>query len=196
MKKNTKFTFLLLIAAFFALPLCAQFSADMVFTLSGKQKSFKVFNDVNRYRYEFNEDRQEGVVIVDNTKNEVYILMPKQKMAIKSTPSSKMSMSTDPLKIYDYYLQDGAKEKIIGKEEVNGYQCIKKELCSETNQLLQTLWFSEKYDFPVKIVSNIDVTGKTEMELKDIKPWPPQESKFIVPEAYTVMDQAAMIPEY
>ena len=41
-----------------------------LFTLSGIEKDFKIFSDINRYRYEFNEAK------------EVFILMPQQKMAI------------------------------------------------------------------------------------------------------------------
>jgi outer membrane lipoprotein-sorting protein len=189
---------LILLFAFclFVFPLAAQFTGNMLFTFSGKQMNFKVFNDRNRYRYEFNEDGQEGVVIVLNNSKEVFILMPQQKMAIRSTSTSQMSMSTDPLKIYDYYLEKGGSEKTIGHENVNGYDCLKKELYGENNQLLQTMWFSEKYNFPIKIVSHIDISGKTQMELKDLKPWSPDETKFKIPQGYTVMDQAAMMPEY
>lgn len=186
---------LLLLTIFIALQLFAQFSATMVFTLSNKQKTMTVFSDVNRYRYEFNEDGQEGVVIVNNLQNEVFVLMPKQKVAMKSAPTSIMSMGTDPLKIYDYYVEKGATEKIIGNEKVNGYDCVKKELYDEHNNLLHTLWFSEKYNFPLKMVSNIDVSGNTEMEINDIKSWIPQNSMFSIPPGYTIMDQSTMMPD-
>ncbi len=166
-----------------------QFQANMFFTLSGVEKEFKVFSDENRYRYEFNEDGQEGVVIVLNETNQVFMLMPQQKMAIRTTPTSRMSMGNDPLKLYEYQVDQGGVEKVIGNEEINGYDCIKKELYGENNQLLYTMWYSEEYKFPVKIISHIDAAGTTSMELKDIEPWAPNDASFVIPDGYSIMDQ-------
>lgn len=173
-----------------------QFQANMHFILSGIEKDFKVFSDENRYRYEFNEDGQEGVVIVLNETNEVFVLMPQQKMAIKTTSSSQMSMANDPVKLYEYQVGAGGKEKIVGHETINGYKCTKKELYGESNQLLYTMWYSEEYNFPIKIVSHMDVAGTTNMELKEIKSWTPDESSFSIPEGYMIMNQATMMPEH
>lgn len=173
-----------------------QFEARMHYILSGIEKDFKVYSDVNRYRYEFNEDGQEGIVIVLNKTNEVFVLMPQQMMVFKTNSSSQMSMANDPVKQYEYQQGQGAKEKVIGKEEVNGYSCIKKELYNESEQLLYTLWFSEEYHFPIKIISHIDVTGTTSMELKNIQSWIPDDAKFSIPEGYMVMDQQTMMPEH
>ena len=188
------FTICLLAVTSMSLP--AQFSATMIYTLSGMQRSFKVFGDENRYRYEFTEDGQEGVVIVLNQTGEFFLLMPQQKMAIRSGSITQMSMSTDPLKQYEYFINEGATEKVTGKEKVNGYDCIKKELRNivrdeygEVNQLLFTLWYSEELKFPVKMLSHIDGTGSSGMELKDIKTWAPKEDSFNIPEGYTVIDQ-------
>ncbi len=173
-----------------------QFQATMKYTLSGKEKHFKVFNDENRYRYEFNEDGQEGVVIVLNKTGEVYILMPQQKMAMKTISTSMMSMANDPVSAYDYQLQQGGIEKEVGREVINGIDCVKKELYTESNQLLYTIWYSEKYAFPIKMVSHMDVTGNTSMELTDIKDWTPDDASFSIPEGYTIMDQKTMMPEH
>ncbi|MCK4676680.1 MAG: DUF4412 domain-containing protein [Bacteroidales bacterium] len=173
-----------------------QFQANMLFTLSNIQKEFKVFSDENRYRYEFNEDGQEGVIIVLNETNEVFVLMPQQKLAITTIPTSMMSMGNDPIKLYEYQVDQGGTEKVIGNEEVNGYDCVKKELYGENNQLLYTMWYSDKYGFPIRIVSHIDVAGTTSMELKDIKSWTPDDASFTIPAGYTIMDQQSMMPEH
>lgn len=173
-----------------------QFQATMNYTLSSKGKEFKIFNDQNRYRYEFNEDGQEGVVIVLNKTGEVFVLMPQQKMAMKTISTSMMSMANDPVSAYDYQLKQGGIEKVIGNEDVNGIDCIKKELYTESNQLLYTIWYSEKYAFPIKMISHMDVTGNTSMELTDIKDWTPDDASFSVPEGYTIMDQKTMMPQY
>ena len=173
-----------------------QFQATMKYTLSNKEKEFKVFSDENRYRYEFNEDGQEGVVIVLSKTGEVFILMPQQKMAMKTISTSMMSMANDPVLAYEYQVEQGGTEKVIGNEKVNGIDCIKKELYNDSNQLLYTIWYAEKYDFPIKMVSHIDVSGNTNMELKDIKDWTPDEASFMIPEGYMIMDQKTMIPEH
>jgi hypothetical protein len=186
----------LVILLFCSNTVSGQFQANMLFTLSNIQKEFKVFSDENRYRYEFNEDGQEGVIIVLNETNEVFVLMPQQKLAITTIPTSMMSMGNDPIKLYEYQVDQGGTEKVIGNEEVNGYDCVKKELYGENNQLLYTMWYSEKYGFPIKIVSHIDVAGTTNMELKDIKPWTPDDASFTIPAGYTIMDQQSMMPEH
>lgn len=173
-----------------------QFQANMHFILSGIEKDFKVFSDQDRYRYEFNEDGQEGVVIVLNGSNEVFVLMPQQKMAIKTISSSQMSMANDPVKLYEYQVGAGGKEKNVGHEMINGYDCNKKELYGESDQLLYTMWYSEKYNFPIKIVSHMDVAGTTNMEISDIEDWTPADSYFKIPEGYMVMDQQTMMPEH
>lgn len=173
-----------------------QFQATMKYTLSNEEKEFKVFSDENRYRYEFNEDGQEGVVIVLSETGEVFVLMPQQKMAMKTISTSIMSMANDPLLAYEYQVEQGGTEKVIGNEEVNGINCIKKELYNDSNQLLYTIWYAEKYDFPIKMVSHIDVAGNTNMELKDIQDWIPDDTHFVIPEGYMIMDQKTMIPEH
>jgi outer membrane lipoprotein-sorting protein len=197
--KDLKFIrqlFLISLLSFLSVQTFGQFQANMHFILSGIEKDFKVFNDENRYRYEFNEDGQEGVVIVLNESQEVIILMPQQKMAIKTIAASQMSMANDPVKLYEYQVKEGGKEKVIGKETINGYDCTKKELYGSGDQLLYTMWYSEEYDFPIKIVSYIDVAGTTNMELKEIKSWTPDEASFSIPEGYMIMDQATMMPEH
>ncbi len=173
-----------------------QFQATMHFIMSGDEKEFKVFSDENRYRYEFNEDGQEGIIIVLNDSEEVIILMPQQKMAIKTKASSQMSMASDPLKLYEYQVKEGGKEKAIGTETVNGCKCTKNELYGANGQLLYTMWYSIDYQFPIKIVSHIDVSGTTSMEMKDIKDWTPDDAMFIIPEGYRIMDQESMMPEH
>ncbi|MBN1251292.1 MAG: hypothetical protein JXR51_00485 [Bacteroidales bacterium] len=187
--RNLKLVLLISILCTLSINAFSQFEAKMQFTLSGVKKDFKVFSDKNRYRNEFNEDGQEGIIIVLNQPKKVFVIIPQQKMAIKTNPYSPMSMGNDPLKLYEYQLDLGGTEKIIGNETVNGYDCVKKELYGESKQLLYTMWYSNKYSFPIKIVSHIDVAGDTNMELKDIKSWTADEAGFKIPEGFTIMEQ-------
>ena len=172
-----------------------QFTAEMHFKTSGKERVFQIYSDGSNYRYEFNEDGQEGIVIVPEGADHIFVLMPQQKMAIKSSASSEMSMSTDPVKQYDYWLNDGSTEKIVGEENVNGIDCIKKELWNiqkdeygEVNQHLFTVWYSKEYNFPVKMENYIDGSGSSGMELTNIKPWEPNADSFKVPGDYKTME--------
>ncbi len=187
---------LLLIASFFVLPLFAQFTAKMVFTNMGKERVFTVFSSDDGYRYEFNEDGQKGVVIVKNDSRQVIILMPQQKMAMISPAESPMSMGTDPLKSFEYYQKSGILKE-IGKEKINGIECTKSVLYNKDNpsQVMFTLWYSDKYKFPMKMINHIDGTGDSEMELRDVKPWTPDANSFSIPEGYQIMDMGTMMPK-
>lgn len=175
----------------------AQFSADMIIHNNEDERTFRIFCDENRYRYEFDQDGQEGILIALNDTEEFYLLLPSQKTAFKSDGSSQMTMSTDPVRQYEYYTGD-AEEVIAGRENVNGYPCLKKELrkikkdeFGTSNQLMYTIWYSEELKFPVKMKNHIDGTGNS-FELKNIEDWTPQKSSFQVPEEYRIIDQSMM----
>ena len=181
------------------LPLSAQFKAKMVFNTMGKERAFTVYSSDAGYRYEFNEDGQEGVVIVKTGSKEVIILMPQQKMAMKSPAESPMSMGSDPLKSYEYYQKDGTLKE-LGKETINGVECTKSELWNITgneygqvNQKMFTMWYSEKYKFPVKMINHIDGSEGSGMELRDIEPWTPDSHSFSIPEGYQIMEMGDMM---
>ena len=75
-----------------------QFTAKMLYKMSGKNGEFQIYSDGNNYRYEFNEDGQQGVVIVPDGAKQIFILMPQQKMAIKTNATSQMSISSRSFK--------------------------------------------------------------------------------------------------
>ncbi len=157
--------------------------------------NFKLYSDGSNYRYEFNEDGQDGIVIVPNDAKQIFILMPQQKMAIKTNSTSQMSMGRDPLKQYEYWLNEGATEEIVGNDKINGIDCIKKELHNikkdeygEVNQHLFTIWYSEKYKFPIKMENYIDGSNSSGMELTDIEAWTPNVDSFKVPDGYKMME--------
>ena len=175
----------------------SQFKADMHNIMGGQEKILKFFCDNGSYKYEFVEDGQQGVFISKSGASEVIILMPQQNMAMKLAVGSPMAMANDPVKAYEYYRENG-NVKEFGKETVDGIECIKTEIWNKdenANQKLFTIWFSEKYKFPVKITNNIDLSGQTEMILKNIEPWTSGPDSFAVPEGYQIMDQSQMVPQ-
>ncbi|HUX56530.1 MAG TPA: DUF4412 domain-containing protein [Bacteroidales bacterium] len=191
---------LMFVVSLFFLPLSAQFKAKMVFNNLGQARSFKVFSADEGYRYEFNENGQEGVVIVKKDSPEILILMPQQKMAMKGSAGSSMSMGNDPVSAYQYYEKDGT-VKEIGSETINGVKCTKSELWNITGdeygqvtQKMFTVWTSDKYKFPMKIINHIDGSQGSGMELRDIEPWTPDAKSFSIPEGYQVMEMPDMMP--
>jgi hypothetical protein len=187
---------LLVTVSLFVLPLLAQFKAKMVFNTMGKERIFTVFSSDAGYRYEFNEDGQEGVIIVTKGLPQVIILMPQQKMAMKSAAGSPMSMGSDPLQSYEHHKAMGLLKE-VGKETVNGIECTKFVLWNKENssQKMYTVWLSDKYQFPIKMVNHIDGSAESGMEIKDIEAWTPNSNSFSIPEGYQIMDMGNMMQE-
>jgi outer membrane lipoprotein-sorting protein len=173
--------------------LSAQFKGKMNFNSAGKTRSFTVYSANEGYRYEFNEDGQQGVVIVKSNSQQVIILMPQQKMAMKSSPDNPMSMMNDPLKAFEHY-KTGGILKETGKETINGIPCIRSELFNKENpsQKMFTMWYSDKYKFPMKMVNHIDGSQNSGMEMSDVEPWTPDPQSFEIPAGYQVMNVPGM----
>ncbi len=178
----------LFIFSLLILPLSAQFKAKMVFNTMDKQRDFIVYSADDGYRYEFNEDGQEGIILVEKGSQQLIILMPQQKMAMKSAARSPMSMASDPLQSYEYHKATGILKE-VGKETLNDIECTKFELWNKENssQKMYTVWLSDKYEFPIKMVNHIDGVEGTGMELKNIEPWTPNADSFSIPESYQVI---------
>ncbi|MFO7852053.1 MAG: hypothetical protein ACQERS_11465 [Bacteroidota bacterium] len=185
----------LFVASLLALPVFSQFKAKMYFTSMGQERVFNVYSADAGYRYEFNENGQEGVIISRKGSPEIVILMPQQKMAMKGSATDPMSMGNDPVASYHYYQEQGL-IKVEGEETVNGIPCTRSGLYNEDNpdQKMYTVWTSEEYQFPIKLINHISGSDETAMELKDLQPWTPEAKSFEIPEGYQVMDMPKMKP--
>lgn len=177
------------------LPAEAQFRAKMYFTSMGKDHVFTVYSADAGYRYEFNENGQEGVIIAKTGSPDIYILMPQQNMAMKSSATDKMSMGNDPVAAYKYY-QDEGLMKVEGQETINGISCTRSGLWNKDNpdQKMFTVWTSDEYNMPIKMINHIDGSSDgSVMEIREIEPWTPDPGYFEVPEGYQLMDMPAMM---
>ncbi|MDF1559864.1 MAG: hypothetical protein P1P83_06620 [Bacteroidales bacterium] len=186
---------LFLTVSLLVLPISGQFKAKMYFTSMGKDHVFTVYSAEAGYRYEFNEDGQEGVIIAKNGSSDIIILMLQQKMAMKSAADDKMSMGNDPVATFKHY-QDEGLMKVEGKETVNGIPCTRSGLWNKDNpdQKMFTIWTSEAYNFPIKLTNHISASDDTTMELKEIEPWSPDPESFEIPAGYLVMEMPNMMP--
>ena len=182
-------------ACLLAIPLSGQFKAKMYFTSMSKDHVFTIYSADAGYRYEFNENGQAGVIIAKNGSPDIIILMPQQKMAMKSSATDKMSMGNDPIAAFRYYQEEGLM-KVEGQETVNGIPCTRSGLWNKKNpdQKMFTIWTSEEYNMPVKMINHIDISGEAAMELREIEPWTPDPGYFEVPTGFQVMDMTGIQP--
>ena len=171
----------------------AQFSATMKNVVSGKERTYQVYSDGEKYRYDFVEDGINGVVIVEPSKSKTSILMPEKKYVHYTETSSVESRSNDPVQAV-MTIKDRYYEKILNEEIIAGFTCTKSELFAG-DQKVFTLWFSEELNFPLRIENNM---GKdTYMELSEIKIQDVDANKFIIAKDYTEVDDRMrpIIPE-
>lgn len=188
-----KITFLAL--AILLLPLIspAQWQADMVSSISGGEQQYKVYSDIDHYRYEFIQDGKNGVVIVTPAEKSTAIMLIDEKKVHYTKTDGMMSRMNDPVQAYNSYKKYGG-EKIIGEETVEGYNCTKKTIFDGEKELF-TQWFSEELNFPVKLIGHW--AEDTYMQLSNIQKWDPDQTKFEVPADYTEVDEKLrpVIPE-
>jgi hypothetical protein len=183
MKKLTTLLISSIILIGCSITLKAQFIADMHLSKSDEEGIYQVYHDGTNYRYEFEEEGTPLVVIVHPQKNKTHILFPEKKMFQGMGTQTTRSLSNDPVQT-TRYMEEAFTVKTLGKEKINGFECEKREIYSE-NQLLNTNWYSEKLQFPVKIKQPNQYT----MELKNIKQKKPDNAMFQIPADYTLVDR-------
>ncbi len=174
----------LLLAGMISGEVSAQFSADMLNVLQGKEHHYKLFSDGLKYRYEFMENGVEGIVIVDPEAKNTHILIPEKKYVMIIEYLSMQAMMNDPYQSFMYYKNNyGSTES--GREEIHGMDTRLIEVMANGTGLF-TCWFSDQLNFPVKLVNN--QAENTYMELSNIRTGPVDAVLFDVPEGYTEVD--------
>jgi len=171
----------------------AQFTGDMVFNANDQERQFKVYSAEAGYRYDFEERGSKGAVIVKAGSKDVIVLMPDQKMAMINPAGSAMSMNSDPLQAFEKYEDEGTlKEE--GEETINGVVCTKSTMWSKKNpgQKMYTIWISEMHKFPMKMIDHMEGSEGSEMEMKNVEDWNPDNSLFEIPEDYQMIDIPGM----
>ena len=170
-----------------------QWQANMINSISGGEKHYKVYSNLNQYRYEFDEDGMSGVVIANPETNISAIMLLDEKKVHYTATDGRLSSMNDPVQAYNNYKAHG-EEKIIGNETINGYECIKKEL-HQGDQKLFTQWFSEELNFPVKLTGHW--AENTYMQLNDVQDWDVDPDLFVVPDDFIEVDDNLdpVIPE-
>ena len=171
----------------------SQFKANMENVISGDKELYSVYSDKTQYRYDFTQDGQKMIIIVKPELNKTLILLPDKKLYMQQTCDGMMSRQNDPVQAYTL-MKATYTEKDAGKENVEGFECSKKEIYADNDKII-TAWYSESLNFPVKMVNHL--YENTYMNLKDIQSWKPDQGFFKVPDDYTEVDDRMrpVIPE-
>ncbi len=172
-----------------------QWQADMVMsTTLAPGDQYKVYSDLVQYRYEFNQDGMNGVVITNPSTNVTAIILVDEKKVHYTKTDGMMSSMNDPVQAYNSTKIYG-EEKILGEENISGYDCIKKAIYIDEKEIY-TQWFSEELNFPVKMVQNLGEESGF-VQLENIEDWAVDPSLFEVPDDYIEVDenQNPVIPE-
>ncbi len=172
-----------------------QWQADMNMASSAAPgDQYKVYSDLVQYRYEFNQDGMDGVVITNPSTNVTAVMLVGEKKVHYTKSDGMMSAMNDPVQAYNATKIYG-EEKILGEENISGYDCIKKAIYYD-GKVLYTQWFSEELNFPVKLEQNLgEEIGLVQLE--NIEKWKVDPSFFEVPGDYIEVDENLnpVIPE-
>lgn len=175
--------FMLLLLPVFCM---SQWQAEMTSTISGGEQHYKVYSDLGQYRYEFNQDGMNGVVISNPSTNVTAIILVDEKKVHYTETDGMMSSMNDPVQAYNATKVYG-EEKILGEENMLGFDCIKKAIYMDGKELY-TQWFSEELNFPLKLEQNLgEEIGLVQLE--NIKDWKVDPSFFEVPADYIEVDE-------
>jgi len=174
-------------------PMPQPFSADFATTSAagGQMSSGKIYFSLPKMRMESSSKGQEAIIIMDQSIQTVYILMPAQRMYIESRTNQENPMMRQGPKAptsFDPSHPCGANVTCnkVGAETVNGRVCDKWVTTSASGT--STAWVDQKLTFPIKTQS---ANGEI-WQLTNIKEGKPDASLFQLPAGYRKMDIPGM----
>jgi outer membrane lipoprotein-sorting protein len=174
-------------------PMSQPFSADFTTTSGrgGEMSSGKIYFSLPKMRMESSSKGQEAIIIMDQSIQTVYILMPAQHMYIESHTNQENPMMRQGPKAptsFDPSHPCGANVTCnkVGTETVNGRACDK--WVTTGTKGTSTTWIDQKLIFPIKTQS---ANGEI-WQLTNIKEGKPDASLFELPVGYRKMDIAGM----
>lgn len=170
-----------------------QFTATMTNTVKETARIFKVYSNLDQYRYEFDESGMKGIVIASPQENSMWLLMPDEKYIYKTTSDDFRMVSNDPVAGIKMYAAYGEVKK-TGNEKVSGYDCEITEYYQGDTKVY-TAWHAPDLNFIIKATNHM--AEDSYMELTDIRKWEVDPSMFIQPEDYTEVDDRMrpIVPE-
>ncbi len=131
--------------------MAASFTADLVTTEKGETKTEKFYFMDPYYRMEVVEDGKPMVVIADRKKNVHLFLQMEEKVFFEIPSDDFRILMNDPFKASEY-MAVKYESRVEGHGKINGINCEKLVLTAQGKKI-QTSWFSDKLNFPVKLVN-------------------------------------------
>lgn len=167
----------------------AQFTAVLTKTDRGNKKVYEVKSDGTKYRYDFEEDGKQGVVIVNQETNQTAILFPEKKFIRYIETTSPFSGLMDPNQAFKQ-LGKTYTEKNAGSEKINGLDAEKIEIYADDSKII-TGWYSNDLKFLLKMIHH--TRENTFVELTNIEHKKVDPNVFSIPADYVEVDDQMRI---
>ncbi|MFH1656032.1 MAG: DUF4412 domain-containing protein [Candidatus Omnitrophota bacterium] len=187
-------TVLICLLGFATLALASEFTADVVDSNNGKEKS-RIFVKGSKRRTETDLRNGEKIIIIsDSETGSVYHLRSEQKICTETSREQAFS-AMDILfggKLEE--LNKASEKKDLGIETINGYVCDKYEIINHVTKERTIEWCSKKLGYSIKTIYNSPHGEVSITELKNIKEGPIDDSLFEVPEDYKKISMPTVDP--
>lgn len=132
--------------------LADSFTADMLWKTEGKpDQNSKFFFMEHLYRYEITKGEQSIRFIVDRKARKTKVLNMGEKVYTEFPNKNFFILMSNPFEAH-YAMLGIYKSTREGEETVDGLKCEKKAL-SMNGIVVQRVWISRKYNFPLRIIN-------------------------------------------
>jgi|GEM_PF-1432921 len=134
--------------------MAAAFTAEMIEVRDNKTKRSKLYLQDNVYRMDIKEGGTEFAVIVNRNTGITHVVNFSEKMFRLINNDDPLSLIRNPFESHLYTVKKYSATN-IGTEKIQNIKCNKQEIKAD-GKVIMTAWISLKYNFPVKIVNNLN----------------------------------------
>ena len=134
--------------------MAAAFTAEMIEVRSNKTQRSKLYLQDNLYRMDYKEDGNHVAIIVNRNTGKTHLVNLPEKIFQVINNDDLLSLMNNPFESHAHMLKKFA-AITVGTEKIQDIMCSKQEIRSDGKVVL-TAWISLKYNFPVKIINNLN----------------------------------------
>jgi Ca-activated chloride channel family protein len=160
--------------------MASAFTAEMIEVRRNKTQRSMFYLQDNQYRMDFKEGGNHIAIIVNRNTGKTHLINFVEKIFQEINNDGSMSLINNPFESHAYTLKKYA-ATVVGTEKIKDIKCNKQEIRSDGKVIL-TAWISLKYNFPIKIINNLN--NYTALLIK-IVDGPVDNSLFTVPSGFT-----------
>jgi len=129
-------------------------TAEMIEVRRNKTQRGMFYLQDNQYRMDFKEDGNHIAIIVNRNTGKTHLVNFEEKIFQEINNDGSFSLMNNPFESHAYTLKKYA-ATVVGTEKIKDIKCKKQEIKSDGKVIL-TAWISLKYNFPVKIINNLN----------------------------------------